>query len=144
MIIKTTRFGPLNIDQTNAIDFGTGLLAFEGLSDYILIDIAENQDFKWLQSLQEPDLCFLLVDPFVANSGYRVELQAEMMERLNIVNAEDALIYTIVTVPAGGFKEATTNLVGPLVINWREKKGIQTVLEKDHLEVKYPLFKRVA
>ncbi len=144
MIIETTRFGSMEIDEQKIIKFGPGLLAFEDLSDYALIDIAENRDFKWLQSIKEPDLSFLLVDPFIANPDYRVELQAEMMEKLNIAQAEDVLIYTIVTVPAGGFKESTTNLVGPLVINWREKKGVQVVLEKDGLDVKYPLFKKAA
>lgn len=144
MIIETTRFGSMEIDEQKIIKFGPGLLAFEDLSDYALIDIAENRDFKWLQSMKEPDLSFLLVDPFIANPDYRVELQAEMMEKLNIAQAEDVLIYTIVTVPAGGFKESTTNLVGPLVINWREKKGVQVVLEKDGLDVKYPLFKKAA
>jgi len=144
MIIETTRFGSMEIDEQKIIKFRPGLLAFEDLSDYALIDIAENRDFKWLQSIKEPDLSFLLVDPFIANPDYRVELQAEMMEKLNIAQAEDVLIYTIVTVPAGGFKESTTNLVGPLVINWREKKGVQVVLEKDGLDVKYPLFKKAA
>ncbi|MEQ8236806.1 MAG: flagellar assembly protein FliW [Syntrophomonadaceae bacterium] len=144
MIIETTRFGSMEIDEQKIIKFRPGLLAFEDLSDYALIDIAENRDFKWLQSMKEPDLSFLLVDPFIANPDYRVELQAEMMEKLNIAQAEDVLIYTIVTVPAGGFKESTTNLVGPLVINWREKKGVQVVLEKDGLDVKYPLFKKAA
>lgn len=144
MIIDTARFGQMDIDEQNIIKFRPGLLAFEDLSDYVLIDIAENRDFKWLQSIQEPGLSFLLVDPFIANPEYRVELQAEMMAKLNIAKAEDVLIYTIVTVPAGGLQEATTNLVGPLVINWREKRGVQAVLEKDDLEVKYPLFKKAA
>jgi flagellar assembly factor FliW len=144
MIIETSRFGQLDIDPKDIVRFAPGLLAFEDQHEYVLINVEENPDFKWLQCVEVPELSFLLVDPFIANQDYRVELQAEMMDKLNISRPEDVFIYTIVTVPAGGFKEATTNLVGPLVINWREKKGQQVILEKDNLEVKYPLFKKAA
>ncbi len=144
MIIDTARFGPLDIDPQAILRFQPGLLAFETWNEYVLVDVPENPDFKWLQSTEEPGLAFLLVDPFVVKPEYRIELQAEMMGKLNICQPEDVLIYTIVSVPAGGFREATTNLIGPLVINWREKQGSQLVLEKDNLMVKYPLFKKAA
>jgi len=144
MIIETSRFGQLDIDEKDIIGFVPGLLGFEDRHEYVLIDVKENPDFKWLQCINSPDLSFLLVDPFIANPDYRVELQGEMMATLDITKPEDVFIYTIVTVPAGGFKEATTNLVGPLVINWREKKGQQLILEKENLEVKYPLFGKAA
>lgn len=144
MIIETARFGTLDVEPRSVVCFQPGLLAFEELSEYALLDVAENPDFKWLQSLQDPSLAFLLVDPFVINPGYRVELQAEMMKRLHISQPEDVLIYTIVSVPAGGFREATTNLAAPLVINWQENKGSQLVLEKDDLVVRHPLFNKVA
>ena len=144
MIIDTARFGQLDIDPQAIVNFKPGLLAFEALREYVLVDVPENPDFKWLQSTEEPDLAFLLVDPFVVKPEYRVELQVEMMEKLDICQPEDVLVYTIVSVPVGGFREATTNLIGPLVINWREKQGSQLVLEKDNLLVKYPLFKKAA
>ncbi|MDK2836210.1 MAG: FliW protein, partial [Thermosediminibacterales bacterium] len=50
------------------------------------------------------------------------------------------LVYTIVTVPQTGFRNATTNLIGPLVINIKKRKGRQIIVERDDLTIKYPLF----
>ena len=52
---------------------------------------------------------------------------------------EDVLVYTIVNVPKSGFQDATTNLVGPLIINWTKKQGRQIIFEKDNSSIKYPL-----
>ncbi len=147
MIIKTARFGELVVAESDIVEFNPGLLGFEQLNRYILMDIAQSTDFKWLQSLDQPDLAFLLVDPFMIKPGYCVELNDEMAARLAIEEPEQVLVYTIVTVPASGFKHATTNLVGPLIINWLKKKGKQIIFERDNNSIRYPLinneFKKV-
>jgi flagellar assembly factor FliW len=140
MLIKTTRFGDIQVDEKDIINFSSGLLAFEDSNKFILLDITENINFKWLQSADNPDLVFLLTDPFFVKPDYYVDLNNELIEELNISASEDVLVYTIVNVPKSGLKEATTNLIGPLIINWRKKMGKQIVFERDSLSIKYPLF----
>jgi len=139
MKIETLRFGELVIAEHDIIEFNHGLLGFEDLIRYVLMDIAKIPDFKWLQSVDNPDLAFLLVDPFTVKKGYSVELSDDVAAKLEIAAPEHVLVYTIVNVPKSGFKNATTNLVGPVIINWLKKKGKQIVFERDNNLVKYPL-----
>lgn len=139
MIIKTARFGELDVAEQDIVEFNPGLLGFEKLTRYILMDIAEIPDFKWLQSIDEPNLAFLLVDPFTIKKSYCVELSDDVVNKLEIKEPEQVLVYTIVTVPKSGFKNATTNLVGPLIINWLRKKGKQIIFERDSNSIRYPL-----
>jgi flagellar assembly factor FliW len=139
MIIKTAKLGELVVEDQNIISFNPGLLGFENLSCFVLVDIVEIPNFKWLQSIDNTDLSFLLVDPFTIKKGYCVELSDDILEKLEISIPEDVLVYTIVNVPKSGFKDATTNLVGPLIINWTKKKGKQLIFERDNNTIKYPL-----
>ncbi|MBO8167956.1 MAG: flagellar assembly protein FliW [Thermoanaerobacteraceae bacterium] len=140
MELETKRFGKIQVAEEKILHFQNGLLGFEGLSKFVLLDIDENPAFKWLQSAEDMGLSFLLVDPFLVAKDYSVELDDDLLAELEIERQEDVLVYTIVTVPPSGFKDATTNLVGPLVINWRKNRAKQVVLEDESLAIKYPLF----
>ena len=139
MIINTAKFGELVVEAQNIINFNPGLLGFENLTSFVLVNIAETDNFKWLQSIENTELAFLLVDPFTVKKGYCVELNDNILEKLEISIPEDVLVYTIVTVPKSGFKDATTNLVGPLIINWTKKKGKQIIFERDNNSTRHPL-----
>lgn len=127
------------MEENNILKFSPGLLAFESLTRYILLDIAESPFFKWLQSIDNPELAFLLIDPFTINRNYNVDINDEVADKLGLSTAQDVLVYTIVTVPRSGFKDATTNLMGPLIINWRKKQGKQIILDRQNYNLKYPL-----
>lgn len=142
MKINTLRFGEIKIDENKILNFQNGILAFENLKKFILIDVAENNAFKWLQSVDDTDISFLLVDPFLVNRNYSVYLDDMVKKDLEIENEDEVLIYTIVTIPDGGIKDATTNLIGPIVLNWKQKKGKQIILENKDLTIKYPLFSK--
>jgi len=139
MIIETARFGEIEIEENNIIEFCSGLIAFEDLTRFALFDISENANFKWLQSIDKPQVAFLLVDPFTIKQDYYVDLSDELAEKLEVLIPEDVIVYTTVTVPKSGFKDATTNLVGPILINWRKKKAKQIICERENNLIKYPL-----
>ena len=140
MIIKTARFGTLAVEAKSILTIDNGLLAFEDLTRFLLLDIAENVNFKWLQSIDNPKVAFLLVDPFTIKVDYSVDLNNDLVEQLSISVAEDVLVYTIVTVPKSGFKNATTNLIGPLIINWTKMRAKQIIYEKKDITIRYPIF----
>jgi len=138
MEIQTSRFGKIRVDENQIISF-SGLLAFEELKRFCLLDIKESIFFKWMQSVENPEVAFVLVDPFVVKKDYYIDLNDKLKKELDIQKQEDVLIYTTVTIPHTGFKDATTNLVGPIIINWSKKKGKQIILEREDIVIKYPL-----
>ncbi len=140
MLLITSQFGELHIEEDQIISFPVGILAFEDVKKFILIPVHNNPFFKWLLSIDEPNLSFLLTDPFSIKSEYYVDLNDNVKEELSIENQEDVLIYTIVTIPNRDFKKATTNLLAPIVINLKEKKAQQIVLDGNSSNIRYPLF----
>ena len=121
------------------IYFTSGLFSFADLTRFELADIPQTPFFKWLQSLERPEVKFLLLDPFVIKDDYQVELDDVLIAELEIAQPDDVIIYTTVTVPSAGLQEATTNLVGPIVINWKRGKGKQVIIAGADENVKYPI-----
>ena len=63
MIVQTSRFGPVEVDEGRAIEFPRGILGFPQYKSYILIQPEPDSTFYWLQSLQAADLAFVVTDP---------------------------------------------------------------------------------
>ena len=122
------------------ITFPTGILAFEENKQFIAIPVEGNPIFKCLQSVDEPNLSFLLIDPFVIKPDFYVDIEESVREELDIKKQEDVLVYTIVAIPEEGHKKATTNLLAPIVINVENKKAKQIVLDGTLRDIKYHLF----
>lgn len=100
----------------------------------------ENKAFYWLQALEEP-ITFLLVDPFPLFPHYEVELTPKVTKLLKIKHPGEVLILTLVTLPSPpNLKQATVNLLGPLVLAWKHRRGLQIVLEGTSYQTKHPLF----
>lgn len=129
MILKTKYFGEMEIKEENIIIFANGIPGFEKLSQYVII---ENPDkdipFKWLQSVDDANLTFVIINPFIFKDDYEFEIPRNVIEKLNIKSHEDISIYTIVVVPED-IEKMTANLAAPIVINAVNKKGKQVLLE---------------
>jgi flagellar assembly factor FliW len=126
MKVNTKAFGLIDVDEKQKINFPEGLFGFEDYNDYVLLD-AEQEPFFWLQSVNEQDVAFILVNPFLFRPDYEVNIANEELAKIGVTSPENALIFVIVTIPQGG-SPMTANLQGPLVINRAGMKGIQAVL----------------
>jgi len=126
MKVNTKAFGLIDVDEKQKINFPEGLFGFEEHNEYVLLD-AEHQPFFWLQSVNDQDVAFILINPFLFRSDYEVNVANEEMAKIGITSPENTLIFVIVTIPQGG-SPMTANLQGPLVINKQDMKGMQAVL----------------
>ena len=123
--IETSRFGPVRIDPSRLIRFPHGLVGLPHWEYYALIQTSEDNGFLWLQSTQLPELAFVVCDPTVFLSDYRVKLKQEDRKELRLragKNAETLVICNKVD------DKLTANLRGPLVINSEGLLGKQMVL----------------
>ena len=126
MKIDTKAFGLIEVDEKQKINFPQGLYGFEEYSSYALLD-AQHQPFFWLQSVDDKEIAFVLINPFLFRSDYEVNIANEELEDVGIKSPEDALIFAIVTIPADG-SPMTANLQGPLIVNRETMTGKQAVL----------------
>ena len=137
MKVMTKAYGLIDVDERQKITFPMGLLGFESLKDYALID-AERQPFYWLQSMDSKQVAFVLVNPFVFRPDYEVNIENDELKVINISSPKNALIFTIVTIPPDG-SPMTANLQGPLVINQDSRRGLQAVLMDQRWRTKHDI-----
>lgn len=128
MKVKTTRFGELECQESQLLIFPEGLVGFPEHHRYVLLDIEGQEPFRWLQSLEEPGLAFVILDPRLFKPDYEVPINAGELEALEIADPSRALVLTIVTVPPDNPLEMTANLLGPLLINPERGLARQLVL----------------
>lgn len=124
------------------IFFQSGLPGFEYLCEFVLVPLEANQIFWWLQSVQQPEIALLVVNPFIFFPDYNVDLPEIIAKEIEIENLEETLVLTTVTILGDDLSKVTTNLVGPIIINTRLSKGKQVILENSSYNIKQPLFKK--
>lgn len=121
MIINTSRFGEVKIDDQRVITFPKGLLGFPSYKRYVLIEPTEESYFFWLQSIEAPDLAFVVTDPSLFVTTYKVPIKTDQMRELGLESLDEAQVFVIVN------KRETTltgNLQGPLVVNVDRKSVV--------------------
>ena len=142
MKVSTKAYGLIDVDERQKIVFPQGLLGFETLKDYLLLD-AERQPFYWLQSMDEERVAFVLVNPFLFRPDYEVNISNEELAEIGINAPEKALIFSIVTIPSDD-GPMTANLQGPLVINRDNRTGKQAVLSDTRWRTKHDIMAELA
>ncbi|MEM7625098.1 MAG: flagellar assembly protein FliW [Planctomycetota bacterium] len=142
MKIQTTRFGEVEVEDTRVIDFPKGLLGFSKYRRYVLIESGdstrphEDSTFWWLQSVDLPELAFVVTDPTLFVSTYKVPIHAEQMQALGLNSIDDAQVFVIVNKRD---QVLTGNLQGPLVVNVGSRCGEQLVLSDRRFTTRVPL-----
>lgn len=142
MEIETKSMGTVNIDSKTKIQIKAGLFGFEDKKEYVILESQYNS-FLWLQSINDKNLAFLVIDPFCFFDEYEIELDDETVADLGITKPSDVMILTIVTIPSDG-SAVTANLQGPLIINKENKKAKQIILDSSQWTTKHSLHDAIA
>jgi len=140
MEVRTTRFGVIEIAEDRVITFPRGLLGFPEHSRYCLLEPGEDACFFWLQSLDDPELAFVVTDPSLFVPDYSVPIRPEQMADLGLSRLEDSQVFVIVNKVD---QTLTGNLQGPLVINTLTRAGEQLVLAEKRWTTRHALMKVV-
>lgn len=136
MLINTSRFGEVDVDQTRIINFPKGLLGFPKYKQFVLIEAGEDSYFWWLQSIELPDLAFVVTDPSLFVPTYKVPMKAEQMQEMGLESLSEAQVFVIVNKRG---QVLTGNLQGPLVIHCGKRTGEQLVLSDRRFTTRVPL-----
>ncbi len=104
----------------------SGMLGFEHIKNFDLIETPADDPFLWLQVCEQPNLAFLLISPFLVAEDYSPDIPDADVETLELDEPGDALVLNVVTLR--GPSSATVNLKGPIVVNRRTGIAKQVVL----------------
>jgi flagellar assembly factor FliW len=142
MRVDTKPYGLIEVDDRQQIVFPFGILGFEQLKKYVLLD-ARQQPFYWLQSLDVVDVAFVLINPRIFRPDYKLQVDEEELKEIDIQSPEDILDFSIVTIPENASK-MTANLQGPIIINRRTRVGRQSISLNPEWKVRHSIMSELA
>jgi flagellar assembly factor FliW len=142
MQIQTSRFGSVTVNDEDVLNFPEGLLGFNELRRFILLDDPSDEIFAWLQSCEEPGVAFPLLEPELFAPNYVVHLTKHDLEALSISGIREIRCFAIITIPADP-TQMTANLKAPIVINVSKRIARQCVLQDNSLAIREPIFTRL-
>ncbi len=120
-----TRLGLQEIDAEKILFFPHGLIGFEDLRAFTLLQLKEGAPFLILQSLERPDLGLLVGDPYTFLPDYRIKVGDAEQALLQVENAAQLVVLVTVSIPHGKPESTTLNLTGPILINHEARIGLQ-------------------
>ncbi len=142
MIIKTGRFGQLTIGDEEVVSAPSGLLGFPELKKFCLVDPADDTLILWLQSLDQPQIAFPILEPKIFKPDYATRLSASELRELKLTNVKASAVFSILTIPED-VTLMSANLKAPIVINLKEQILRQVVLQENEYSIKNLMFKEL-
>jgi flagellar assembly factor FliW len=127
MLIQSKPYGQIEVEDRQIIHFPDGILGFEYLRDYALLD-ASQKPFYWLQALEEPAIAFVLIDPALFMPDYTPDVSDSDLDAVGLVPSGDEalIVFSIVTIPEQQDR-MSANLQGPIIINRRNHQARQCI-----------------
>ena len=136
MKIDTTRFGAIEVPADSIVEFPDGLLGLHDYRRYVLID-RPSSPLRWMQSMDLPELAFLVADPQLFLPDYKAEVSASQLSAIGELDINQLAVGVICTVPEDP-SEATVNLKAPLVVDIASRRGKQVVLNDSPYSIHHP------
>jgi flagellar assembly factor FliW len=140
MRLRTKHFGEIDYDSSLCINFDEGLPGFPQHHKFIILLENQREDtFCWLQSVEDGDLAFALINIYNVMPDYNPIVKSEEVASLGELDENNLLIYNVVVIP-DDIRQMRANLRAPIVINPTTKKGKQVILDNETYEMKYHLY----
>ena len=128
MRIKTTRFGWVDVESTDVLNFAAGLVGLEDARQWVLLADAENDALGWLQSTTRPEWALAVVSPRRFVPDYQFRVYRSELTGLELPSAQAA--HVLVTVGKNE-QSLTLNLKAPIVIHLEKRLGRQVISHSD-------------
>jgi flagellar assembly factor FliW len=131
--METKNFGTISFEPESELEFPCGLPGFDSRKRFVAVRFVESDPLVYLQSLEDPGLCFITTPVQTVDPGYRLKVRAEDLEQVGLPVArqprvgEDVLALIVVSVRESG---PTANLMAPVLVNLRNRKAVQAVSEE--------------
>lgn len=126
MNIATSRFGQIDINPSEIVEFPEGLLGFDEFHRYVILNTDDGSPFRWLQCVDDGDLAFVIIEPLSFMFEYDLDIPDADQQFLGLHKPEDVVLYAVVSIPENP-RDMTANLQGPLLIHATTRKGRQII-----------------
>ena len=118
--------------------FEKGIPGFENYR-YFNVNIVEGiKRFYHIVSKEDSNIGFISISPFDIKKDYEIDLDDEFIKELDIKDEKDVLVICLITL-GKSLKDSTANLKAPIIINIKNNRGKQLILQDDKYKIKEPL-----
>ena len=143
MKVSSRIFGEIEIEDDKILTFESGLIGFEEYKKFAIVYDTEKQTkggIMWLQSMEDSDLAFPIIDPMLVYDNYNPVVEDEWLKPIgDIKNETDIFVLSILTVPSD-LTKMTANLKAPVIINTETRKACQIIVNNEEYEVRYNVY----
>ena len=138
--IESSRFGTLQVEPEDVIEFPHGLVGLPG-HHYTLLDRNPGSGFLWLHSLDDPSLALPVIDPRDFFDPFPLSLSDGDRELIGAADLDTAQMYVTVRA-APNPADIVVNQRAPIII-W-ERRGHQLLNHAPGTDFQARLFQTAA
>ncbi len=142
MKFDTPRFGTIEVEEDKLLQFEQGLPGFPTCKRFVVMDHDLQTPLKWLQSVDRPEVAFLVVEPEQIVGSYQVEVPDSVLQQLGLeqgAQPSDVALFVILNVAD---ENLTANLRAPVVVNVAQRRAFQLILDRSDVSLRHPLAPR--
>lgn len=142
MKILSKHFGEIDIEEEHIVTFEKGLIGLEDYKRFVFIEFEKDSFVYWMQSIENPDLCFLVANPYVFKPDYILDVYEDDLKYIDVDKEEDLMVFVILNVRLED-QVITANLLGPIIVNTKNNKGVQAVSKVNDYPTDYDVTSKV-
>ena len=128
---------PLKIQDKNIINFDYGLPGFEDLKKFTIVDIEDYNPFLLLHSVEDYNIAMIILNAGQLDIESDLNIPEEKLKELKNEEGEVGVFLIIKVID--NEKNLTANTKAPVVINFKNRKGRQIILDNENLSMDYPI-----
>lgn len=132
-----SRFGEIEYDPATTLHFPEGLVGFSELRDFVVMPNEKAGPLFWIQSVEDPQVAFVLTDPTNFFLEYAVVPDGNERQKLAMQDEDESYTLSIVTVHQD--RAVTLNLQAPIMYAPATNRAIQVILDKGDFQIQTPL-----
>lgn len=128
-----------SVGDGTVVSFGEPIPGLTGITEYVLVQLADNGSLYSLRAVDDPSLRLLLTPTWAgAPADYSVELDDELCAELDMSAAGQAAVFLVVT-PGESLADSSVNLLAPVIVNTDNARAAQVVLTNTGYPIKSPI-----
>jgi len=141
-VMQTKNFGTINYEPDSELEFPHGLPGFDDRRRFVAVRFAESDPLVYLQSLEDPALCFITMPVLAVDPRYRLKVTGDDLCQIGLTPArqprigEDVFCLTVLAMREAG---PTANLLAPIVINLKTRRAVQAIAPESEYSHQYEL-----
>lgn len=134
--LTSTRFGELEVEDDDVIQFPVGIPGFEDKHRWILVGDEDNA-IMWLHNADDGSLALPVTTPEAVKSDYNAKIPRESLEQIGEMNMKDVILLIVVAIPPGRPWDMTANLRAPILVNMASKIATQAIALNEDYDFRY-------